>query len=413
MGETTEQNRTAFGNLWTRLKQIGPAFVLAAVVVGPGSITLSTLAGSTYGYQLLWIPVIGSIFMMTYTWMAARVGLVTGDTLFQATREKYGSVIATIGGVFGFLSLLAFQAGNNAGVGFALNALVGGSVRIWAIVFTLLAIAFLFLPSLYGKLELLVKAIVAILIISFFGTLALVGVDVSAAAAGLVPSFPSQSSIFLAIGIIGTNFVIASAVYQTHLMKEKGWGAERLTEESFDTILGVGIIGLIVIAIMLTSAAVIYGQVDPVSSAQGMAQQLRPIAGEAAFYLFTIGFFFASLSSLVVNALIGATLLVDGYGGDPSMESRPVKMWAVVMMLIGLTVVLIFQGSPVELIRIAQALSIVALPLLGYLLMTISTDEELMGEYTNSTTINILGVLGYLVVIGIALNYLRTIIQSL
>jgi manganese transport protein len=413
MTRTTEESATISTNLWTRLRQVGPAFVLAAVVIGPGSIALSTIAGSVYGYQLLWVPVIATIFMITYTWMAARIGLVTKDTLFQATREKYGETVATIGGVFAFLSLLAFQAGNNAGIGFATNALVGGSVRIWAAVFTFLAIGFVFLPELYNKVESLVKIIVAILVVSFFGTLLIVGIDVNSAVAGLVPSFPSQSSIFLALGIAASNFVIASAVYQSHLMKEKDWGPEHLTNESFDTLLGIGIIGLVVIAIMLTSASVISGQAETVSSAQGMAEQLRPLAGDAAFYLFSIGFFFATLASIVINALIGATLLVDGYGGDPSMENRTVKIWAVIMMLIGLAIVLVFQASPVEVLRIAQGMAIVAFPILAYLVLAISNDEDLMGEYSNGTLVNIIGILGYLAIIGIVLNYIRTIIQSI
>ncbi len=48
--------------------------------------------------------------MITYVWIAARIGLVTGETIFEATRIKYGSTIAKIGGIFGFLTILAFQS---------------------------------------------------------------------------------------------------------------------------------------------------------------------------------------------------------------------------------------------------------------------------------------------------------------
>lgn len=408
-----ERNAISRETFWARLKQIGPAFVLAAVVIGPGSLTLSTIAGSLYGYQLLWVPVVATVFMVTYVWMSARIGLVTGKTLFQVTREKYGSGVAKIGGLFGFLAILSFQAGNSAGIGFAATALAGYDMRIWATLFTLLAIGFVFLPELYDNVERLVTAVVAILIVAFFGTLALVGINTSSVITGLTPSFPNQSSIFLALGIAATNFSIAAAVYQTYLMNEKEWGPEHLREESFDSVIGVGILGLIVVAIMLTSASVIYGQTDPVFSARDMAEQLRPLAGPVAFYLFTIGFFFASLSSLVVNALIGATLLVDGFGRNASMEERPVKLWTVVAMLIGLSVVLLFGGSPVELLRIAQALAIVAFPVLGYLVLSLAADDELMGEYANGPIVNTFGILGYLTIIGIVLNYLWTIVGFL
>jgi Mn2+/Fe2+ NRAMP family transporter len=387
--------------------------VLAAVVVGPGSIALSTIAGSLYGYQLLWVPVAATIFMITFTWMAARIGLVTGSTIFEATRSKYGATVAKVGGVFGFLTILAFQAGNNAGIGFATAALVGvGGPEIWAIAFTVVAMAFIWLPSLYDKVELLVKIVVGIMLIAFVGTLALVGVDVGPAARGLVPSFPSDAAILTALGLAATNFSIAAAVYQTNLMKEKDWGPEKLADEGVDTLIGIGILGVIVMVILLTSAGVIYGNTDPVFSAQGMAEQLRPLVGPGAFYLFTTGFFFASLSSLVVNALIGATLLVDGFDGNSAMDSRQVKYWAMAAMAIGTIAILVSSGagSPIELLRAAQALAVIAFPLLGFLVISLARDKAMMGEYTNPLVVDILAALGYLTIIGIIVNYLNSVL---
>lgn len=396
-----------------RLRAIGPALVLAAVVVGPGSIALSTIAGSLYGYSLLWVPVAATIFMITYTWMAARIGLVTGQTIFGATRQKYGATVAKAGGIFGFLTILAFQAGNNAAMGFASVALFDTlSPQSWAIIFTGVAIGFLWVPDLYDKVELLVKLVVGIMIVGFVGTLLLVGVNANEAARGLVPTFPDSDSILLALGLAATNFSIAAAVYQTHLMKERDWGPEKLTDENADTLIGIGILGVIVMVILLTSAGVIHGRTDPVFSAQGMAEQLRPLVGAGAFYLFTVGFFFATLSSLFVNALIGATLLVDGFDGDASMDSRQVKYWTMAAMLLGLGAVIVSGGadSPIELLRLAQAIAVVAFPLLAFLVIDIARDKALMGEYANPTYVNVLGGLGYLTVIGIIVNYLNEVL---
>ena len=402
-------------SLVDRLGAVGPALLLAAVVVGPGSIALSTIAGGTYGYTLLWVPVTATIFMMTFTWMAARIGLVTGNTFFDATREKYGDVTAKIGGVFGFLTILAFQAGNNAGIGFASAALFGvGDPQTWAVIFTVFAGAFLWLPSLYEKVETLVKIVVGIMFVSFVATLVIVGIDAPAAAKGLVPSFPNQSAVLLSLGLAATNFSIAAAVYQTNLMKEKEWGPEKLAEEDADSLLGIAILGLIVMTILLTSAVAIHGSDAQAYSAQAMAEQLRPFAGPAAFYLFTIGFFFASLSSLVVNALIGATLITDGFGREASMNARPVKYWAMVAMAVGTIAILVTKGagSPTELLRVAQALAVVAFPLLGFLIVAIARDESMMGQYANTAYVDALAALGYLTIIGIIFNYFLTVLEE-
>lgn len=400
-------------SIWGRITAIGPALILAAVVVGPGSIALSTIAGSLYGYQLLWVPIVATVFMITYTWMAARIGLATGETLLDTAREKYGQTLAMAGGVFGFLAILAFQAGNNAGIGFATNALVGYDVRLWAAVFSLAAIGFIWLPNLYGKIEFLIKIVVGIMLASFVGTLVIVGFDVPAAAGGLVPSFPDVDAIFLSLGMAATTFSIAAAAYQAYLVREKEWGPDQLAEKGSDSILGIAVLGLIVTVIMLTSASVIHGETDPVFSAVGMASQLEPIAGPGAFYLFTLGFFFAALSSLVVNAILGATLLADGLDQDPSMDGQTVKTWATAAVLFGLAVVLVFQEDPIELLRIAQAVAVIAFPILGFLILAIVNDEEIMGPYTNGPVVNVLGIVGYLAIIGIVLNYLYEVITFL
>ncbi|UWG49303.1 Mn2+ and Fe2+ transporter of the NRAMP family (plasmid) [Halalkaliarchaeum sp. AArc-CO] len=415
MGSEAMTDSNKSGNRITNyLRAIGPALFLAAVVVGPGSIALSTIAGGLYGYSLVWVPIITTIFMITYVWMAARIALVTGETIFGATRKKYSQNIAFLGGFFGFLTILAFQVGNNAGIGFASEALVGGDVRLWAAVFTLVAIGFVWLPDLYDKIEWLVRIVVGIMLIAFVGTLALVGVDLNAAAVGLVPSFPTFDAVTLSLGMAATTFSIAAAVYISHLMAEKEWGPERLTQQSADTIIGIAVLGLIATIILLTSAAVIFeGAGEPVFSAHGMALQLEPLVGPGAFYLFTIGFFFAALSSLVVNALIGATLFVDGRDMDPSMDERPVKMWASAAMLVGLLPVLVFQENPIEILRLAQALAIVAFPLLAFLVLAIYTDEDMMGEYVSGPVIKGLGIIGYFTVIGIILNYFYEVWQFL
>jgi Mn2+/Fe2+ NRAMP family transporter len=393
-----------------RLKQIGPALVLAAVVLGPGSITLSTIAGSLYQYRLLWVLVFATIFMITYTLMAARIGLVTRQTLFDVARTKYGERIAKIGGLFGFMSILAFQAGNMAAVGFVGNALTGLDSRLWSALFFLPAVGLFLLPDLYGKLEILVKVVIGLMIIGFVGTLLIVGADFRLALAGLVPGFPDRESIFLALGMAATTFSIAAAAYQNHLMKEKKWGPEDLTTEGLDSLLGIGVLGCVSVVVLLTSAGLIHGTGEKVFSAQTMALQLEPLFGPAAFYLFVTGFFFASFSSLIVNPFIGATLLVDGFGYDPSINGRPVKAWAIAILAVGLCVVLLFKGSPIELLRIAQALAVVAFPVLGFLLWTIARDKKLMGNAANTRIMDLVAALGYLTIVGIVLNYVRQIV---
>jgi len=394
-----------------RLRRVGPALVLAAVVIGPGSITLSTIAGSLYGYRLLWVLVCSTVFMIVYTQMAARIGLVTGQTLFDLTRRRYGRTTARIGGLFGFLSIVAFQAGNSAAVGFCGNALFGGDARVWSILFFLAAFGLLFLPHLYRKIEFMVKTVVGLMLAAFVGTLLTVGVSIEGLAAGLIPSFPDNEAVFLSLGMAATTFSIAAASYQSYLMREKNWGAKDLAVEMVDTVIGIALLGTISVVILLTSSNVLHGSGVTVFSAQAMAQQLEPLAGPAAFILFTAGFFFAGFSSLVINPFIGSTLLVDGFGGDSSMDGKAVKSWAGVILCAGVTVVLLFQGTPIELLRIAQSMAVVAFPILGFLVWSIARNRSIMKDQANSKWLDIPALLGFLTILGIVLNYLRQVLS--
>lgn len=393
--------------LWTQLRQAGPALILAAVVLGPGSLTLSTIAGSRYGYRLLWVILIATLFMIAYTTMSARIALVTRSTLLEAARRRYGRWPAIIGGIFGFLSIVAFQAGNSAAVGFSGHALFGSDPRIWVLVISLPALALILAPNLYKKLELMVRIVILLMIIGFVGTLFIVGLNPKEVIVGLIPVFPDQASVFLALGMSATTFSIAAAAYQSYLMKEKSWGPDELSTEGLDCLLGIAILGGISAVVLMTSAGVLGHVQTELLSAQTMALQLEPVFGPAAFYLFICGFFFAGFSSLVVNPLIGATLLADGFARDPSMSGKLVRIWAAVILAIGCAVAALFGQTPLELLRVAQTLAIVAFPVLGFLVWALARDPGLMGVYRNSRLLDIVAGAGYITIIGICLNYVR------
>lgn len=386
--------------------------MLATAVLGPGSVTLHTLAGSLYGYRLLWVPVTATILMVIYSWLSAKVALITGRTLFDLVRERYGPAVSRVGGVSAFLAVLAFQAGNAAGVAFAGDALLAGGVRLWATVFTLLATALILLPELYRKLEVLVQLIVGLMLAAFVGTLAMIGVQTEEAAAGLVPSLPDKPGVFLMLGMMATTFSMVAAVYQGYLVREKGLELEDLPRQGTDSALGIGVLGAISVVVLLTSAGVIRSAGEPVLSAQAMAMQLEPLAGPLAFHLFTVGFFLAAFSSLVINPLVGATLLADSFGVDSRMDGRPVKVWTAVILGAGLVPVLVSAGSPVELLRAAQGLAVVALPTLGFFVLHVSRDRKLMGRHATRGWLALLALAGYLAVLAIAANYVRQLVNG-
>jgi Mn2+/Fe2+ NRAMP family transporter len=89
-----------------------------------------------------------------------------------------------------------------------------------------------------------------------------------------------------------------------------------------------------------------------------------------------------------------------------------VKVWTVLALACGLVPVLIFKGSPVELLRIAQGFAVVAFPVLGYLVLSIAGDRDVMGAHANRTWVHGVALVGYLTILGIVVNYIRQIIET-
>lgn len=412
MAELARRGASVPARIRDAARKLGPALVLATAVLGPGSLTLHTLAGSLYGYRLLWVPVASTILMVVYTYLSARIAIVTDRTFFEIVRAHFGATASLAGGISAFLAVVAFQSGNTAGVGFALDAVFGGGVRIWSAALTAAALGLILLPDLYRKLELLVKVVVGVMLLTFLGTLAIVGVRAEEIAAGFVPRFPDGASVFLTLGIMATTFSIVAAVYQGYLVREKRLRSDDLERVGMDSVFGIGVLGAISVVVLLTSAGVIRTSGEPVFSAQAMALQLEPVAGPLAFYLFALGFFFAAFSSQIINPLVGSTLLMDSVGGDPRMDGRPVKVWAATILALGLVPVLLFAGSPVELLRMAQGVAVVALPILGYFVLALSRSRALMGAHASRGWVALVAILGYLTVLGISVNYLFQLIDS-
>lgn len=111
---------------------IGPGFMTAAVVLGPGSITVSSKAGALFGYSLLWTVLAAGAMMVVFTSMGARIGMALDRSFLTAVAEQNDRWIAVLIGFSGFLICAGFQTGNNLGVGMAMQALLGGSVGVWA-----------------------------------------------------------------------------------------------------------------------------------------------------------------------------------------------------------------------------------------------------------------------------------------
>ena len=388
------------------LYALGPGVITAALVFGPSKMTITSKMGADFGFSLLWVVVVAIFFMIIFTRMSTRIGSVSSVSLLSLIRTKFGNKIAVAIGIGIFLVTASFQAGNSIGVGIAIAEASDTSPVIWVLLFNALGIMLLFFRSFYKMMEKLMITLVAIMLFAFVTTLFMVKPDFTATAQGFIPSFPI-GSMGLIIAFTASCFSLVGAFYQSYLVQERkksrAVGAPLENAESSSTT-GIIILGVMAAAVLICAAAVLNPQGIKVTSAAEMAKALEPLFGSYAATLFFVGLFGASFSSLVGNATVGGTLLGDALGYGSNLNAKAVKVCIGLVMIVGAIVALKFGKLPLELIVLAQSVTIFLVPFIGFALYLIANDKAIMGDKANKPLTKIFGALGLLVIVALAIK---------
>jgi len=111
-------------------KNIGPGIIIAAAFIGPGTVTLCSIAGVNFGYSLLWAVLLSTLATIVLQQMAARIGLITESGLAQLLRNRLNkSIWKTPVIILIILAIVlgntAYQAGNIGGGVLGLEAIIG------------------------------------------------------------------------------------------------------------------------------------------------------------------------------------------------------------------------------------------------------------------------------------------------
>ena len=377
---------------WKRLKQVGPGAVVAAAFIGPGTVTTCTVSGASYGYTLLWALLFSTISVIILQSMASKLGIVKQVGLGEALREKYTGkgarillAILVIGAVF--IGNVAYETGNISGGILGLQAIMPDTSKImWAIIVFAIAAGLL----LSGKYEVVEKVLTALVVLINWGEV-LKGL--------FVPRVPQMNRAwFYVTGLIGTT-VVPYNIYLHASSSAKKWGHEGDKDESLktsltDSILSIGLGGIISMCIVITAAVCYDGSgTAAIANGKAMAEQLKPILGSWATAAFGIGLFAAGMSSAITAPLAAAFASSGILGwGEDMKKKRFIAIWAVVL-LFGLVAVCTLGASPTEIILFAQAANAFLLPITAILLMIVCNDKKYMDGHHNGIVINILGVI--------------------
>jgi len=428
MSDSSESSNLQQRSAWWH--SIGPALITACVVFGPGSLLVNSNVGAKYGYQMLWLLLLTGVLMGTYTTMAARVGVVGGATPCTLVARRLGRPAAAVIGINLCLICSAFQFSNNSAVVAAAEALVPRVPPVIVlIILNGLIIIFLFTAKhIYRLLEKVMKVMVGIILVSFVINLILARPSLTGIIKGLVPGIPQSISLglphkvegqiedplLLIASLLGTTFSVAAALYQGNLVRERGWTIKEYLHGIGDSIAGVALLTTVSAVLMITTATVIPGkQADDIGV---LAQSLQPLLGSTAYIIFCVGLFAVAMNPFLINAMIGGSILADGLGKPARLSDLWSRILTVGVLLIGMVVAVLALRSgqkPVNLIIFGQALTVIGNPLMAATILWLANQKDIMGERGNTLILNVLGGVGFLVVLFMAIRVLILVILKL
>ncbi len=391
----------------------GPGMIITASFVGPGTVTTMTQGGAGFGYSLLWAVVFSIIATIALQEMVARLALITNEGLGEAIRDIFNhqllklitvwfSMIAVAVGCAAYIS--GDLLGTSLGAAYLLGIPENYIAPVIGIVILLIG-----LSGSYDLIEKVMTVLVLIMGVIFITTVIVIQPDFGAVLKGaFIPSIPNGSLLTI-IALIGTTVVPYNFFIHASSIHERFNGIKDLRIVRIDTIVAIGLGGLISAAILITAGTLIHGK--EVTSLVELSEPLKPILGDLAPIFMSVGLFSAGLSSAIASPMGAAATISSCLRWKGGVKSKKYRLVFAIVIFIGIiTSSLGFE--PLEVLLIAQALNGIILPLIAILIFVILNKKNMMGKFANGIVLNIIGLFVVLVVSFLGVYSLIDAIQS-
>ena len=393
---------------------IGPGFIITSAFIGPGTITLCTLSGIDFGYSLIWCIVFSIIATSYLQELSARIGVISRLGLGDIFKSSSNNLLKNIFFVFVFLSLFignsAYESGNISGTvmgietftGSGMVHILGNEINVLSVLVALILISII----IYGSYNLFEKALVGLVFtmsITFIVTAILSKPDLREIFNGLIPRINEGNFIYV-IGLIGTTVVPYNLFLHSYVAKKK-WKSEKEYKSSIiDTCFSIFIGGVISTAIIITSAGA-RGLIDgnEVKNAIDIGRQLSPFLGDFSKYFISIGLLSAGMTSSITAPVATSYALSSIFNYKPEWKDKSFKLVSVVVIIIG-SVSSSISYNPIYIIKLAQFINGLFLPIIGISLLWAVNQSTFLGKNVNTRSYNGIGILIIILSVFISLR---------
>lgn len=391
---------------------MGPGIITANVDNDAGGITTYSLAGSQFGYDLVWLFIPMIIALAIIQEMGVRMGVVSGKGLADLIREKVGIRLT-------FLMTIALLTANMGNIlaefsGISVSSGIFGVPKFIALPVAALAVWLLVVKGTYKSVEkifLLASTVYLSYIVAGF----LSQPDWGLAAHNIVVPqiIPTEAYITMVIGLVGTTIAPWMMFYLQSSVVEKGITLNNLKYSRMDAVFGAIVVNIVAFFIVIACAATIHANGIQVNDVADISKALVPFAGQYASLLFAFGFLNASLFAASILPLSTAYYVCESLGFEAGVskgfKEAPVFHGLYLGLIVLAVIIIMLPNVPLlSILYLSQVANGILLPFLLILMLLIINDPRIMGEHVNSRIFNIISWATVVIVMSLSIALVIT-----
>ncbi|MFY9803422.1 MAG: Nramp family divalent metal transporter [Candidatus Acidiferrales bacterium] len=415
------------------LRRLGPGLITGAADDDPSGIATYSQVGAQFGMAMLWTMLFSFPLMAAIQEICGRLGRVTGAGIAANLRKNYPRPL-----LYALVSLLCLANIFNLGaditaMGAAAQLVFGGSLNIYAVLFGLLSLLLqIYVP--YKKYERYLKWLTVVLF-AYIATAFAVHVPWKLALRGtFIPSITWTAEYWMAlVAVLGTTISPYLFFWQTSeeaedvrisrkespLDKNPATSVAQFHRIALDTRIGMGFSNLVAFFIILTTAVTLHtaGASQNIQTAADAAKALQPLAGHFAFLLFALGIIGTGMLAVPVLSGSAAYAVAETFHWRASLQSKPrqaPKFYAVIVAATLLGLSLNFFGlNPIRALFLSAVINGIASVPLMVMLMVMSANSRVVGEFLLPKYLRIVGWLATAVMFAASAAFIISKIRNL
>lgn len=403
-------------NLRHLFRNIGPGPLVAAAFIGPGTVTVCTLAGVNFGFSLIWAVILSIVATIILQEIAGRIGIVTGSDLTTLLRNQSGNPIVRILGIALVLVAIvlgnaAYESGNISGANLGLAYywesptldIAGLQLQLGNFLLGFLAFLLLWTGS-YKTLERILVALVIFMSLAFVATAIMTKPDLGAISRGFVPNW-DEGQIPTLVALIGTTVVPYNLFLYASLVSKKWNSTADLPLMRRDISISVILGGVVSMAILIVGASNTSGEI---SSALDVSKGLESVFGQFAGAMMAFGLLAAGLTSAITAPLAAGLVVCSILGWDSDVKSKPMRWSMGGIVVLGL----IFSSlgiKPIQLITLAQLANGILLPVVSAYIIWIASQHSVLGLHKNTRWATLFAVLIWAITLVLGVKSVGTV----